>query len=72
MKTLRFSLSLILLLVTPAMVDAALDDVDFNAQIKPLLAAKCFDCHGPDTQEKTTVQTSLNNKKPACGTNVLD
>ncbi len=51
MKTLRFSLSLILLLVTPAMVDAALDDVDFNAQIKPLLAAKCFDCHGPDTQE---------------------
>lgn len=26
-------------------------DVDFELQIKPLLAAKCFDCHGPDTQE---------------------
>ncbi|MEJ7591753.1 MAG: DUF1553 domain-containing protein [Planctomycetaceae bacterium] len=48
MKTIR--LILILLLAAPVRVDAV-DDIDFGTQIKPLLAAKCFDCHGPDTQE---------------------
>ena len=46
MKTIR----LILILLLVARVDAV-DDIDFGTQIKPLLASKCFDCHGPDTQE---------------------
>ena len=50
MKTIRLTGSLILLLVAHASVDAV-DDIDFGTQIKPLLASKCFDCHGPDTQE---------------------
>ena len=50
MKTIRLIPRLILLLVAPASVFAD-DDIDFGTQIKPLLATKCFDCHGPDTQE---------------------
>ena len=41
---------LLLLLIAPTSVDAV-DDIRFDTQIKPLLAAKCFDCHGSDTQE---------------------
>ena len=51
MKTLSITVSLILLLAAPLILNAATDDVDFAVQIKPLLAAKCFDCHGVDTQE---------------------
>ena len=29
----------------------AADTIDFEATIRPLLVAKCGDCHGPDTQE---------------------
>ena len=50
MKTIRLLLSLVLSLVAPASIDAV-DDVDFGTQIRPLLVSKCFDCHGPDTQE---------------------
>lgn len=50
MKTLRLTLSLMLVIAAPSGA-AAVDDVDFDARIKPLLASKCFDCHGPDTQE---------------------
>ncbi len=31
--------------------DPAADKIDFETQILPLLKAKCFDCHGPETQE---------------------
>ena len=48
MKSIR--LILILLLVAPASV-GAVDEIEFETQIRPLLASKCFDCHGPDTQE---------------------
>ena len=46
-------LSLILVFAPFVCADnfAAGADVDFELQIKPLLAAKCLDCHGPDTQE---------------------
>lgn len=37
-------------LIAPASI-GAMDDIDFETQIKPLLASKCFDCHGPETQE---------------------
>ena len=30
---------------------ASADTIDFETQIRPLLVAKCGDCHGPDTQE---------------------
>jgi mono/diheme cytochrome c family protein len=30
---------------------AAADPVDFSRDIQPLLAKRCFSCHGPDTQE---------------------
>ncbi|MFM8707756.1 MAG: DUF1549 domain-containing protein, partial [Planctomycetia bacterium] len=36
------------LLVTAA---AAAPAVDFSREIQPLLAKRCFSCHGPDTQE---------------------
>ena len=27
--------------------------IDFEAEIRPLLVARCGDCHGPDTQESS-------------------
>ena len=51
MKTLTINVILILLTAAPNLVKAAVDEIDFDTQIKPLLAAKCFDCHAADTQE---------------------
>ncbi|RLS35913.1 MAG: DUF1553 domain-containing protein [Planctomycetota bacterium] len=39
------------LLLAPAGRSAAADAVDFSREIQPLLARRCFSCHGPDTQE---------------------
>jgi hypothetical protein len=50
MKTLS-SLSIILFLfATPRPSDAA-DEVSFELQVRPILTAKCLECHGPETQE---------------------
>ena len=51
MKKLTITVSLILLLTAPNLAKAAVEEIDFATQIKPLLAAKCFDCHAADTQE---------------------
>jgi hypothetical protein len=51
MKTLPITFNLFLLLAAPTLVTAAVDDIDFDSQVKPLLTAKCFDCHAADTQE---------------------
>ncbi len=51
MKTLTITLSLILLTALPNQAQTVGDDIDFDLQIKPLLTAKCFDCHGPDVHE---------------------
>ena len=32
---------------------ASADTIDFETQIRPLLVAKCGDCHGPDMQESS-------------------
>ena len=50
MKTLRFLLS-VHWIVAALQTVAVAEDVNFETQIKPLLSAKCFDCHGPDVQE---------------------
>ena len=28
------------------------DQVDFSSQIRPIISAKCFACHGPDDQSR--------------------
>jgi len=30
---------------------APADDVDFQAEVRPILEARCFECHGPDKQK---------------------
>ncbi|MFM7205869.1 MAG: DUF1549 domain-containing protein [Planctomycetaceae bacterium] len=37
--------------LTAAFCPAALAEVDFSRDVQPLLAKRCFACHGPDTQE---------------------
>ena len=51
MKSLTITVTLILLLAESHVVKAGSDEIDFETQIKPLLAAKCFECHAADTQE---------------------
>jgi len=51
MKISRLTVSFLLLLFAFSSDAAAAIDVDFESQIKPLLSAKCLDCHGPDHQE---------------------
>ncbi len=50
MKTLSSLLVTLLLFAPPRLCDAA-DDVSFESHVRPLLAAKCLECHGPETQE---------------------
>ena len=46
--TFRFS---ILFLASTATLNAT-DDVTFNRDVRPILADKCFHCHGPDAAER--------------------
>ena len=39
------------LVAVTAAATAAAEPVDFSREIQPLLAKRCFSCHGPDTQE---------------------
>ncbi|MFP6764488.1 MAG: PSD1 and planctomycete cytochrome C domain-containing protein [Planctomycetaceae bacterium] len=42
----------VLLVFASARENSAADRVDFNRQIRPLLARNCFACHGPDEQAR--------------------
>src|SRR5580704_15943166 len=42
----KHTLTLLLILTTSSAAQAA--DVDFNRDVRPILAARCFKCHGPD------------------------
>jgi len=43
-------LSVVLSLCPP--VASAKDKVDFNSQIRPIISAKCYHCHGPDEKSR--------------------
>jgi hypothetical protein len=38
--------------LAPGFASAAADRVEFNRDIRPLLAAKCYACHGPDEDKR--------------------
>lgn len=42
----------ILLIACTPSLEAGEDEVDFARQIRPILAANCFDCHGPDEKAR--------------------
>lgn len=63
----RFSAALVLALLLPALhaddsTAATETAVDFARDVRPLLEARCWDCHGPDTRE---AGLRLDRRRPA-------
>jgi mono/diheme cytochrome c family protein len=51
-RTIRFWLFTTGCLLLPAITAAADKPVDFNRDVRPILADKCFHCHGPDASTR--------------------
>ncbi len=51
MSRLRFFLGLAMAVATAAATTAA-DKLDYSRDIRPILADKCFACHGPDPKQR--------------------
>src|SRR6266699_5931853 len=48
----RLAIAAILFLGLAGFARAAEPKISFTRQIKPILASKCFACHGPDEKER--------------------
>jgi hypothetical protein len=48
----RFRLTVLLCLVPAALCPGADRPVDFNRDVRPILAANCYICHGPDDKQR--------------------
>src|SRR5215510_4640319 len=52
MRYVLFPSAYLLLLMAFAVASGAEPKISFTRQIKPILANKCFACHGPDEKER--------------------
>ena len=52
MKNLRFELICVAIALGPILAMPASGQIDFNSQVRPILANHCLQCHGPDAQNR--------------------
>ncbi len=52
MRFLLMQVVLLVLLAGHCLAQDAAEDVDFNREIRPILARHCFSCHGPDDEHR--------------------
>jgi len=52
MKNLRFELICVAIALGPVLAMPASGQIDFNSQVRPILANHCLQCHGPDAQNR--------------------
>ena len=65
-KILTLVLTTFFILTFPASLQA----VDFNKDVRPLLASKCYACHGPD-EEGRKAKLRLDIREDALGNEVI-